>query len=137
MSWAKVDPDAPQHPKHHHLEHGQLERFGFFVASLCYAAKFLTDGFVDEHAIAAVFPGINRRICLRLARELVVSGLWEERNGGWKIHDYLKYHPTRTEELADRRQHLEKSAAGGLARSAKAHRIQGRFTSQTTSQTTS
>lgn len=133
MSWAKVDPDAPQHPKHHHLARGQLERFGFFVASLCYAAKFLTDGFVAEHAVNAIFPGTGRATCLRLASELVVAGLWEVRDDGWQIHDYLKYHPTRTEELEDRRQQLAKSAAGGLARSAKAHRIQGRFTSQPTS----
>lgn len=137
MTWARLDPDAPQHPKHHHGQRGKLERFGFFAASLCYAARFLTNGHIPAGALDVIFPGTPPATCRRLAAELVASGLWEACEGGWQIHDFLKYQPTREEELAARHAQHVKSVAGGLARASMAFRIAGRFTSLPTSQDTS
>ena len=124
MSWVRIEPEAPYHPK---VVQVGVAAFGVFCAGLCYANKFLTDGFIPLGALSAVFPGERWSCLLKLAVKLVEVGLWEKREAGWQIHDYHHYQPTKAEVLEERRRAAERYSAGGRARASIADRVQGRF----------
>ena len=44
---------------------------------------------------------------------LVDAGLWEETEGGWNIHDYLDYQPSRYEVLKQRREISKQRSKAG------------------------
>lgn len=92
MGWVWIDDDAPRHPK---IMHAGDAGFGFFTASLCYANRYRTDGFIPVAALPAIFPSLRRERALNRAVRLVEAGLWETREGGWQIHDYTDYQPTK------------------------------------------
>lgn len=83
MSWVKLDDGFPSHPKVLGLSD---KAFRAYVIALCYAARHLTDGFLPPSVIS-----------VRQAGELHKAGLLDEAGGGWWLHDYLTYNPSRTE----------------------------------------
>ena len=91
MSWVKLDDRFFDNPKIAPIsDAAQLA----YLKATCYCARELTDGFVAlkkarEYATAKVI------------KELV-PGLWEPCEGGFRVHDYLKYNPTRVKALAER-----------------------------------
>ena len=48
--------------------------------------------------------------CEFVAELLVDSGLWEEVPGGYRVHDYLDYNPSRDKVLAERKEWADKKA---------------------------
>jgi len=112
------------------------------VAALCYANRNLTDGFVPR-AVAPLllnfdglylaFPeagsllGGEEPLAVSwqaVAESLVRAELWEEEKGGYRIHDYLKYQPSREAVIRAREgsarrarefraRRRQKNAAGG------------------------
>lgn len=137
MTWARLDDQFPDHPK--------VRAVGVFglaiqTASICYSSRYLTDGFlswsVAESIIASVLapftlpdgeivtPAIMAGTVLRDAsnfrwkRVMIASGLWEKTRGGVRVHDYLKYNPTRAsvlEERAKTAQRVAKHRSSGNA----------------------
>ncbi len=111
MSWVKLDDGFGDHPK--------IARVGPIGASLqvqalCYANKNLTDGFVPSvvaHSFvtrATVWDDEQgqRWTCgphdVDWPAVLVKAGVWELVPGGYYIHDYPDYQPTKAEVLAER-----------------------------------
>lgn len=92
MSWARIDDGMPENLKVAPLSDGA---FRAYVSSICYAARNLTDGFVPNKK-AREMAGRPR-----VVQELVPS-LWEVVDGGYMVHDYLDYNPTREKVLAER-----------------------------------
>ena len=106
------------HPK---LVRAGLAGFGLFVAGLCYANHYLTDGFIHAKALPAVFPGERPNRLMTLVSALVAAGLWETRDEGWQVHDFNHYQPTSVEVRTERvRVHEAKVRAGRLGGIAKA-----------------
>ena len=97
MSWAKIDDQFSEHPKV--IEAGPLAGW-LYVRGLCYAAKYLTDGFISDAQAQqlALFAGSSPE----LLQKLVDCSLWERVNGGYQIHDYLDYNPTAASVRAER-----------------------------------
>lgn len=62
-----------------------------WVCGLIYANTYLTDGFIPEDGLAAVWPWSRAG---RYATRLVQVKLWERVKGGYLIHDYLEYNPS-------------------------------------------
>lgn len=96
MSWAKFDDAFPWHRKVRRLSDGA---FRLHVTAICYAAKDYTDGLIlveDLDEMPAVRQ-VEKRIV-----ELVAARLWEPVDGGWVVHDYLEYNPSRAKVQADR-----------------------------------
>src|SRR6266702_3713986 len=98
MSWLRIDDHFADHPKL--LRAGPIAGW-LHLAGLCYSARHLTDGFLPIEAVGT----------------LVRVGLWEEWRDedtflGYRIHDYLKYNPSRAEVEGER----ESKKSGGLAR---------------------
>lgn len=117
MSWVKIDDGFAEHRKIAGLSDAA---FRMHVAGLCYAARNATDGFVPL-GVAKAIGGSERR-----AAELMSAGVWHLAGGemlgcascaaraaeagsgtsssscttagGWVIHDFLQFNPSRAEQ---------------------------------------
>jgi hypothetical protein len=96
MPWAKLDDQFPDHPKV--VQAGPAAAW-LHVCAICYASRYLTDGFVPVGQVRklADVPDSDA-----LAAKLVQVGLWEAADGGFRVHDYLKYNPSRAQVMAER-----------------------------------
>lgn len=117
MTWVKMDDHFHSHPKLALLGQLQLPCVGLHVLAICWSAQYLTDGFVPA-AQPAKLAGGNEK---DLVNALVAVGLWHEVDGGWQIHDYLDYQPSKAQVERDRAIKVAAGLAGGQA-SAKARR---------------
>lgn len=128
MPWVRLDEDFPDHPKV--VTAGPLAGW-MHVCALAYCNRHLTDGFVPHAQIARLvnFAGIvdldedPGPIDARdlpdvspydLAERLVNLGIWEKRQGGYLIHDFLDYQPSRAEIEAQRKVKKDAGRAGGV-----------------------
>lgn len=104
MAWARLDDGFPEHPKV--LAVGPFG-LAVFVRALCYSARNLTDGFIPDAAIASFTVDFARTSRAAHAVDwparLVEAGLWDVVDGGYQIHDYLAYNPSKEKVLAERR----------------------------------
>lgn len=103
MTWVRIDDAMPDSLKISPLSDAA---FRAYVTSICYSARNLTDGFIPSKK-AREFSGKPR-----VVQELVPA-LWEPSEGGFTVHDYLDFNPTREQVLAERSEkHAQKVAAG-------------------------
>lgn len=104
MTWVKLDDALTEHPKIVALSD---PAFALWIASLAYCNRNLTDGFVPSAV------GIGQlRYCegntTPAIRELERAGLWVPTTGGWAVHDYLDYQPSRSDVALQREQTAER-----------------------------
>ncbi len=112
MVWVKLDDAFGENPKIASLSDSAV---ALFVMGLAYCNRNLTDGFIpgpiglgqlrycDGNAVPAI-------------RELEAAGIWEPAGGGWEVHDFAVYQPTRAQVEAEREAKSRAGRAGGLAR---------------------
>lgn len=100
MSWFKVDDKLAFHPKV--LAAGN-SAMGLWIRAGAWAADQLTDGFVPTNMIA-VLGGKPAD-----AKALSQAGLWVAEPGGYRMHDWTHYQPTR----ADKESATTSKRAGG------------------------
>jgi hypothetical protein len=107
MTWVRIDDQFADHPKFLGLGSERLAATGLWLIGLAYANRHLTNGFIPRLALPADASP-------RLIRRLVEVGLWRETpNGGWDIHDYLEFQPSREEVLKLREDRREAGRKGG------------------------
>lgn len=101
MAWVRIDENFAQHPKV--VRAGPLG-MAMHIAALCYSNRHLTDGFVLKQIVKHLLDldGLSMRGNLdadwsMIAEDLVAAGLWEEAPGGWHIHDYLDFQPSKSD----------------------------------------
>ena len=105
MAWLKIDDQFADHPKI--VQAGPLASW-LHMTAMCYAARYLTDGFVPRKALPRMvdFSGVTQDGTPidvgTLAAQLVTAGLWAATETGWQIHDYLEYNPSRAQVLGER-----------------------------------
>lgn len=92
MTWFKLDDAFHSHPKV--LEAGN-EAVGLYVRCGSYCAQHLTDGFVPS-GVVFLYGTAD------LATVLVNAMLWVPVTGGWRMHDYLTYNPSKEQVQAER-----------------------------------
>lgn len=131
MTWVRLDENFARHPKI--VQAGPLA-LAMHVAALCYCNQYLTDGFVPKAAVKTFLDldGIatefefgdseigegdrgNLADPFRVVSQLVGAGLWDVSPGGWMIHDYLEYQPSKAKVEADKAQKQAAGRAGGKA----------------------
>jgi hypothetical protein len=112
MPWAKVDDKLHGHPK---AARAGLEALGLHLLAMSHCAAYETEGHVAGDFVVEKGGGSEKGV--RLAGSLVGAGLWEVNGGGWKIHDWLKYNPSRAQA---KRVAKQKQAAGKRGGEAKA-----------------
>lgn len=115
MTWVRIDDGFADHPKICGLSDAA---FRLHVHAFCYASRQLTDGFIPVRWLTG-----GRGKEPKAVQILVDAGLWEATDGGYRIHDYLKYQQSReTVEINRMQLHAVRSEAGrrgGLASQAK------------------
>lgn len=138
MTWVRLDEAFPRHPKV--AAAGPLG-IAMQVTALCYCNQYLTDGFVPRSVAKSLldFEGLAFQRSGELidggfdvewhhiVQDLVEAKLWEEVEGGYQIHDYHDYQPSRAAVMAEREQKRAAGKAGGRAAAksrAKAERKQ-------------
>ena len=104
MPWLKLDDAMGDHRKIRRLMKGSRAGMALHTLGLLHCSKYLTDGRVDEDIVEDIcddarMPARERAAALSQLEKL---NLWERVEGGWQIHDYLDYNPSRAEVLADR-----------------------------------
>ena len=112
MAWLRIDDQFASHPK--------LLKAGPFatvlqIRALCYASQYLTDGFLPSEAVDMLCTDLPVKP-ESWGTYMVSVELWELNEGGFKIHDYLVYNPTREYVLKRKQQLIASGQAGGLAR---------------------
>lgn len=97
MPWARFDDHMPSHRKVRPLSDAA---FRLWVSSVCWSNANHTDGVVLCHDLTYVSDVRRPRKCVA---ELVGSGLWEEIENGWLVHDFLDYNPSAAQVSAQRK----------------------------------
>lgn len=118
MSWAKLDDQYPDHPKI--IEVGPLG-MALHTAAICYCARYLTDGFVPAAMITRLInldgiQTINNGVSNAVTHKEVIDnltrvGLLEVVQGGYMIHDFLKYNPKGEDVKRERAENAARQAA--------------------------
>lgn len=97
MVWVKLDDHMDEHHKIAALSDAA---FRLWASGLCYANRSLTDGFIPTNMLGRLYSGTKVKT---LAAELVRQRLWHIVDGGWQIHDYLEYQPSKDKVTAERK----------------------------------
>lgn len=111
VTWVKLDDLLPGHSK---IRRAGPSAAWLYIAGLCYCSRYLTDGFVPDVELA----GLGNYGLLRarhLAGVLIQIGLWEQVNGGYCVHDYLDYQPSKEKVEGQREAKRRAGQAGGQA----------------------
>lgn len=113
--WVRIDDQIAHHPKF--LTVG-AEASWLWLCGQSYCARYLTDGFIPSPALPTlcIVSDINGS-----AERLVMVGLWDRVEGGYQVHDYHDYNPTRDEVLERKRERSEAGRRGG--KKSAAHRL--------------
>ncbi|TVZ96475.1 hypothetical protein [Streptomyces sp. BK340] len=102
MPWVKLDDRFPSHRKVALLPD---RAFRLHVSAICWCSENLTDGRIADRELPLV---AKVRGLKAAAQQLVDAGLWDRIEGGWEIHDYLDYNPSRAQVLAERKKNAER-----------------------------
>jgi hypothetical protein len=113
MPWVRIDDQFADHPKI--VAAGPLASW-LYICGLTYASRLLTDGFIPAGQVRKLADVSNAQ---KLADSLVRVGLWDVAEGGYAIHDYLEYNPSRTKTLATREARAEAGSLGGKQKASK------------------
>ncbi|MGH3094586.1 MAG: hypothetical protein ACRDMV_01130 [Streptosporangiales bacterium] len=116
MSWVRIDDSFYDHPKF-----AMLNALGItaWLTGLAYCNRNLTNGFVPAGAARRLFDCEGLGVYtgtftgedaepIHGVEQLVEVGLWHEVNGGYQVHDYLEYQPSREQVLAEREKTAER-----------------------------
>jgi len=109
--WVKLDDHFVDHPKI--VKAGPMAGW-LFVAGLCYANRFLTNGFIPAEQVGRLLPRVPRLLPTELAGKLCRSRLWKtakvKGTKGYIVHDFLKYQPSRRQVIRERKKTAERQA---------------------------
>ena len=112
MTWVKLTDVFPDHPKIRMA--GQAAAW-LYVAGLCHCARHTTNGLIVDVALPGLGGYGNSRVS-KLAQVLVNVGLWERQDGGYMVHDYLDFQPSREVVERQREQRRRAGQIGGQAK---------------------
>jgi hypothetical protein len=114
MPWVKIDDGIVDNLKTLKVWAQEPEAFALDVRGIAYCAKQLTDGFVPDEILALWYAGKDDRLAA-LTEVLVKAGRWERGEGGFAIHDYLEYNPSKAKVLEMRAKRARNGKSGGEA----------------------
>jgi hypothetical protein len=102
MPWVKLDDRFPSHRKIALLSD---RAFRLHISAICWCAENLTDGRISDRELTLV---ASVRGMKATAKQLEDAGVWDRVDGGWEIHDYLEYNPSRDQVIAERKKNAER-----------------------------
>lgn len=117
MTWIKLDDNACDHPKIAALSD---KTFRWWVRSLSYASRYLTDG-----ALPKVFW---KQVPNSVRHQLVEAKLWDWIDPHFVIHDYAHHQSLKADVEADKARNRKKAAEYRAKRRADRDRVPGDVT---------
>ena len=108
MAWMKVESSVARHRKF--VQAGPAASW-LWLCGNAYCQEGLTDGFIPCEALE--YLGVKQP--RRLVPALVRAGLWDDVDGGWRVHDYLDHNKTADEVQRIRSERRAAGARGGVA----------------------
>lgn len=127
MSWLRFDDTFPDHPKVLRAGTDAPLVIALQVRAVAYASRHLTDGFIphafvqlatndlDEITTCGNCDGNAQYKSDRWGDLMLSLNLWEKCDGGFIIHDYLHYNPSKREIAKNKKQRELASRKGGAA----------------------
>jgi hypothetical protein len=111
LTWSRFDDAARKHPK---ATKAGNEAWAFWCASIMYSNQYGTDGFVPDSAIATdILPvavkatkakALADKLCeARLAPDSPALFSRDDARGGYQIHDFLEWNPSKADTDSKRR----------------------------------
>src|SRR5690606_15926339 len=127
MAWLRIDDRVRTHPKI--AQAGPTAAWVWFCG-VCYCREHLTDGFIPNAILATLVPGLTAAAVRKHATALVRENLWHQVDGGYEVHDFLDWNPTKARVIEQRQYEKDKKARqrGGVPEGhtqghVKGHRI--------------
>ncbi len=115
MAWVKLDDDFFSNPK---VMRAGRDARDLYLAALCFCNRGLTDGHIPQEALRRLAADADIDNVREAAERLIAVGLWDACDGGYQIHDYLEYQPSRERVNATREVRAEAGSRGGKQRAA-------------------
>lgn len=107
MPWARLDDDFILNEK---LFAVSSDAKVLWFYSIGYSNKNLTDGSIRQHALPVVAAMAGVKDYEAAAAELVGARLYERIEGGYLVHDFLKFNPSREDVLKQREENAKRQA---------------------------
>lgn len=103
MAWLRIDDRVRTHPK---IAQAGPAAAWLWFCGVCYCREHLTDGFLPKPVIPTL--ALNLPNPWRHAARLVEVRLWEDAVGGYLVHDFLDWNPSKAEVLSMRDKERDK-----------------------------
>jgi hypothetical protein len=97
MAWLRIDDRVRTHPK---IATAGPAAAWLWFCGICYCREHLTDGFIPKPVVPNL--AMNLTSPWRHAQRLVEVQLWEDAIGGFQVHDFLDWNPSRNDVEAGR-----------------------------------
>jgi len=120
---ARLDTGWHMHPKILGLG---LAAMGLHAWSISYCDASRSDGFIPVGSWPAL-PGVRSAV-----NTLLKAGLWERRDGGFEVHDYLAYNRSKASIERDLANKIAAGVAGGQASAQARAQANGQQTAKQT-----
>jgi len=113
-TWMKFETRVRTHPKLAETieKTGHCDAAWLWFSGNAYSRDALTDGLIEDRMLATLIPGLPPRALKGLPAVLVAAGLWHRVDGGYMIHDFLNYNPTKAEIEIKRKADRDRKTAG-------------------------
>lgn len=97
MAWLRIDDRVRTHPK---IALAGPAAAWLWFCGVCYCREHLTDGFLPKAVIPTL--ALNLPSPWKHAAKLVEVNLWEDAIGGFQVHDFLQWNPSKADVLTNR-----------------------------------
>lgn len=97
--WARIDDQVPDSRKFRKIHPSAA---WLWVCGICYCNKYLTDGFIPADEAETLSQNMSAMEARKYGAQLVKAKLWDEAEGGFRVHDYLDIYESASEVRAGR-----------------------------------
>jgi hypothetical protein len=116
VTWSRLDDGMADHPKYEKFGALRLAALGLQTAALCHCAKYLTDGVISRERVEVIGAALEPGVLEKLIAGMLEYGIWQHHDdGGFVVHDYLEYNPSRKAVLHEREKDRRRKEQGRKA----------------------
>lgn len=110
MAWTRIDDKFLLNPK---IQSVGVYGMALYLSSLIYCNSNLTDGFILESVLPMLCGMAYQTPAKKMADVLVDVNLWEKVEGGYQVHDFLKFNKSKQEIELINKTRAKNGAKGG------------------------